>query len=91
MPLCNEKVKKTVPPCLPQDVAEGTLGGVEEIDEGARDRPLKCSVNLDGKEAHGFAEPVEQRELAVSRTHENTSESQKLRRQEPICMRLPTG
>jgi hypothetical protein len=47
MPLCSEEIEKAVPPCLPQNVAEGPLRRVEEIDEGARDRPLECSVNLD--------------------------------------------
>jgi hypothetical protein len=47
MPLCNEEIEKAVSPCLPENVTQSTLRRVEKIDEGARDRPLKGSVNLD--------------------------------------------
>jgi hypothetical protein len=91
MPLGNEEIEKAVAPRLPENVAEGTLRGVEEIDEGARYCPLECSVHLNGEIAHSFPEPIKQGELAVRGAHENTSKSQQLCRQEPICMRRTTS
>jgi hypothetical protein len=87
----DEGGQETLAPSEPQDVAKGSLGGVEQANQDPGYGPLVGSLDLNGKIRHSFPHPIQYGHAAIGRTSQDTSESKELLRNKAVAMSCSAG